>query len=165
MSVKVSSLEEIQIKKGLIKSDLKGMEQILTFKEPKASLSVMTHGKSDKYIVEKRDVSGEQKTVINKDFILSNLSNYFKNVFINKSPYRKVTETALKTGMVDNALHVGLVAVIASTARKNIQDKKVTNKILGFALLLLAPKLIKIAENKINELQAQQSIGSMKRLI
>ncbi len=61
MGRKYESLEELRRKKKLLKEEIDSLENLLTFKNTKESLSAFTNGLTDQYLQEKVDEDGDEK--------------------------------------------------------------------------------------------------------
>ena len=77
MGAKYSSLEELRRKKALLKTEVSDLEDLLTFDNTKESLSVLTHGYTDKFLTEKVDADGETKVSLNSGILIKKVTSYF----------------------------------------------------------------------------------------
>ena len=55
MSPNYTDLNELRSQKKLLKNEISELEDILTFKNKKESLSIMTNGLTDRFLKEKED--------------------------------------------------------------------------------------------------------------
>jgi hypothetical protein len=78
MSRKYESLEELRRKKKLLKQEIDGLEDLLTFKNTKESLSAFTNGLTDQYLQEKVDEDGDEKVVLEKMLLPNRLLRKLK---------------------------------------------------------------------------------------
>lgn len=166
MSRKYESLEELRIKKKLLKSEINDLENLLTFKNTKESLSAFTNGLTDQYLQEKVDENGEEKVVLRKDVIVKQLTSEMKDVFINKNTAKELAGSALKnSGAVDALIKLGVTAFVGNFAKKNIKSSNWKKKLLGAVLIYLAPVALKFVRKKLETYQKNKSVSSLEQLI
>jgi len=165
MSRKYESLEELKRKKKLLQSEIKDLEGLLTFKNTKESLSAFTNGLSDQYLQEKVDKDGEEKTVIRKDVIAKQLTSEVKGMFLNKNAAVGIANTALGGNAIDGLIKLGVTALVANYAKKNMKSSNWKKKVLGAALIYVAPIALKYIRKKLENYQKTKSLSSMEQLI
>lgn len=165
MSVQYQSLEELKRKKALLKKELSDMEGLLTFDNAKESLSVMTNGFTDKFLKEEVDEEGNSHTALKKEEILKKITTNIKDKFISKNAVLGIADTALKGGAFEDVLKMGAVALVANFAKKNVRSGSWKQKLIGLALIYVAPFILKFIREKLEDYQAKKSISSMEKLI
>lgn len=159
------SLEELRRKKKLLKAEIDDLEDLLTFKNTKESLSAFTNGFTDAYLQEKIDEEGEEKTVIRKDVIARQLTSGVKDMFINKNTAMGLASSAFKGDAIDGFIKIGVTALVANYAKKNMKSSNWKKKILGAALIYVAPIALKFVRKKLENYQKTKSLSSMEQLI
>lgn len=165
MSRNYESLEELKRKKRLLKDEIADLESLLTFKNTKESLSAFTNGLTDQYLQEKVDSDGEEKTVLRKDVIAKQLTSEVKDLFINKNTAIGLASTALKGDALDNLVKLAVTAFVANYAKNNFKSSNWKKKILGAALIYVAPMALKMVRKKLETYQKSKSLSSMEQLI
>jgi hypothetical protein len=165
MGRKYESLEELRRKKKLLKEELEGMEDLLTFKNTKESLSAFTNGLTDQYLQEKVDEDGHEKVVLKKDVIAKQISSEIKDALINKQAAMSIANTAFKSDAFDTLVKLGVTALVGNYARKNLKSSKWKKKAIGVALIYLAPIALRFIRKKLENYQKNKSVSSMEQLI
>lgn len=159
------SLEELKRKKNLLKGEIKDLEALLTFKNTKESLSAFTNGLTDQYLQEKIDEDGEEKTVIRKDVIAKQITSEVKDILISKNSTVGLAASALKGNALDGVIKLAVTAMVANYAKKNMRSSSWKKKLLGAALIYLAPVALKFIRKKLENYQKTKSLSSMEQLI
>lgn len=159
------SLEELKRKKRLLKGEIKDLEALLTFKNTKESLSAFTNGLSDQYLQEKVDEDGEEKTVIRKDVIAKQLTSEVKDMLLSKNTAVGLASSAFSGNAVDGLIKLGVTALVANYAKKNMKSSNWKKKLLGAALIYVAPIALKYVRKKLENYQKTKSVSSMEQLI
>ena len=75
MSPNYTDLNELRSQKKLLKNEISELEDILTFKNKKESLSIMTNGLTDKFLKETRDSDGSTSLGIDTQNIMKEISS------------------------------------------------------------------------------------------
>lgn len=159
------SLEELKRKKKLLKSEITDLEALLTFKNTKESLSAFTNGLSDQYLKEKIDEDGEETTVIRKDVIAKQITSEVKDLLLSKNTAMGIAGSAFKGDAVDAVIKLAVTAFVANYAKKNMKSSNWKKKILGAALIYVAPMALKFVRTKLEAYQKTKSVSSMEQLI
>lgn len=165
MSAKYSSLEELRRKKALLKNDVAEMEKLITFDNTKESLSALTNGFTDQFLKEETGEDGKPKLALKKDEIVREISTNIKEHLVSKNAVLGIANTAVKGGVLENALQLGTAALVGNYAKKSIKNPNWKKKIIGFALIYLAPYVLRFIRQKLEAYQKQRSISSMEQLI
>ncbi|MDQ1096137.1 MULTISPECIES: phosphoribosyl-ATP pyrophosphatase [Chryseobacterium] len=165
MGIKYDSLEELRRKKNLLKSDISNLEELLTFKNTKESLSAFTNGLTDQYLQEKVDENGDEKVVLRKDVIAKQVTSEVKDLLISKNTAMGIAGSALKGNAVDALLKLAVTAIVGNVVKKNIKSSNWKKKVLGIALVYLAPVALKFIRKKLENYQKNKSVSSMEQLI
>ena len=157
MDKKINNLEELSRKKRLLKEELKDLENLLTFKNTKESLSAFTNGFTDPYLKEELDENGEEKTVIRKDIIAQQLTSEVKDLLISRSPALNFANYALSgNNVVNGALKLAVTAYVAKYAKKNMKSTNWKKKAVGVALIYVAPIALKFLRKKLESYQKKK---------
>ncbi|MCD0478342.1 phosphoribosyl-ATP pyrophosphatase [Chryseobacterium sp. LC2016-29] len=159
------SLEELKRKKKLLKSEITDLEALLTFKNTKESLSAFTNGLSDQYLKEKIDEDGEETTVIRKDVIAKQITSEVKDLLLSKNTAMGIAGSAFKGDAMDAVVKLAVTAFVANYAKKNMKSSNWKKKILGAALIYVAPMALKFVRKKLEAYQKTKSVSSMEQLI
>ncbi len=165
MSTKYNSLEELRRKKALLKTEVSEMEDLLTFDNTKESLSAFTNGLSDDFLKEERDEDGEVKVTLNKESILKKISSGVKEQVISRNAVMGLANSAVKGGAIDDVLSLGAVALVGGFARKKLVSSNWKQKLLGIALIYVAPMVLRFIRKKLENYQKNRSVSSMEQLI
>lgn len=165
MSRKYESIEELRRKKKLLQGEINDLENLLTFKNTKESLSAFTNGLSDQYLQEQVDEDGDEKVVIRKDVIAKQLTSEVKDLLISKNTAVGIASTALGGNVTDGLIKLGVTALVGNYAKKNMKSSNWKKKLLGVAMIYLAPIALKYVRKKLEEYQKNKSVSSMEQLI
>ncbi len=165
MSRNYSSLEELRRKKKLLQGEIEDLEGLLTFKNTKESLSAFTNGLTDQYLKEKVDEDGEETTVLRKDVIAKQLTSEVKDMFLSRNTAMGIAGSALKGDALDTLIKLAVTAFVANYAKKNMRSSNWKKKILGAALIYVAPMALKFLRSKLEAYQKTKSVSSMEQLI
>lgn len=166
MGRKYESLDELRRKKKLLKQEIEGMEELLTFKNTKESLSAFTNGLTDQYLQEKVDEeSGEEKVVLRKDVIARQISSEIKDALISKKAVMGIAGNAVKNDAIDTLIKLGTTALVGNYARKNLKSSNWKKKVFGIAMIYLAPIALRFIRKKLENYQKNKSVSSMEQLI
>lgn len=165
MSRNYESLEELRRKKKLLKSEIQDLEELLTFKNTKESLSAFTNGLTDQYLKEKINDDGEEKTVLRKDVIAKQLTSEVKDLFLNRNAAIGLAGNGFKADALDTVVKLAVTAFVANYAKKNMRSSNWKKKILGAVLIYVAPMALKYVRKKLEAYQKSKSVSSMEQLI
>jgi hypothetical protein len=165
MGRKYESLEELRRKKKLLKSEINDLEDLLTFKNTKESLSAFTNGLTDQYLQEKVDEDGDEKVVLRKDVIAKQITSEIKDAFINKNTAMGIASSAFKGDAVDTLIKLGVTALVGNYAKKNMKSSNWKKKLVGAAMIYIAPIALKYVRKKLENYQKNKSVSSMEQLI
>lgn len=165
MSIKYNSLEELRRKKELLKTEVSDLQDLITFDNTKESLSAITHGFTDRFLQEQPNLDGESTISLNKNEIVKEISNHVKDSFFNKNAVLGFAKSDAGLNVFQNTLKIGAVSLIGNYARKSIQNKSWKKKLIGLALIYLAPIALRFIRKKIEEYQKNQTTSSFEQLI
>jgi len=159
------SLEELRRKKKLLKSEIDDLESLLTFKNTKESLSAFTNGLTDQYLQEKVDENGEEKVVLRKDIIAKQVTTEVKDLLISKNTAMGIASSAFKGNAADALIKLGVTAIVGNYAKKSIKSPNWKKKLIGVAMIYLAPIALKFVRKKLEHYQKNKSVSSLEQLI
>lgn len=78
MATKYTNLEELRLEKRLLKQEIGDLEDIITFKNTKQSLGVLTNGLTDTFLKETHDPEGGTSLSIDTQNIMREISSNLK---------------------------------------------------------------------------------------
>lgn len=165
MSTKYNSLEELRRKKALLKKEVDDLGDLLTFDNTKESLSALTHGFTDKFLQEESTPDGETKITLKKSEIVKEISNNVKDSLLNKSAVLGFAKSDAGINVLENTLKIGAVTFVGNYAKKSLQNSSWKKKLIGLALIYLAPIALRFIRRKIEEYQKSQTTSSFEQLI
>lgn len=114
------TIEELEGRIKALKSQVAEKEEVLSFKDTQKSLSVLTHGFTDKFLAEKKTTEAHASSA--------------KNIRLNTQ--------ALSNSLVKNTIAPGVATLVSGYARKNLESSKWPQKLLGLGVIYLLPILI-----------------------
>ncbi|KMQ68390.1 phosphoribosyl-ATP pyrophosphatase [Chryseobacterium sp. FH2] len=159
------NLNELRIKKKLLKDEIDDLENLLTFKNTKESLSAFTNGLTDQYLQEKVDKNGDEKIVLRKDVIAKQVTSEVKDMLISKNTAMSIAGSAFSGNALDTIIKLGITALVGNYAKKSMKSPKWKKKLIGVALIYLAPVALKFVRKKLETYQKNKSVSSMEQLI
>ena len=165
MGTKYSSLEELRRKKQLLKSEVAEIEDLITFDNTKESLSAFTNGFTDKYLKEEIKPDGETSVSLNTNEIVKEFSTSIKDTVLNRNAVYGFTKSDAGMNLVENALKIGAVTFVGNYARKSLYNTSWKKKIIGVALIYLAPIALRYVREKLENYQRNRTASSMEQLI
>lgn len=165
MGTKYNSLEELRRKKELLKKDVSEMEELLTFENTKESLSAFTNGFTDRYLKEEVKPDGETKVALDTGEIVKEISNTVKDNVLNKSAVYGFAKSDTGMNVMENALKIGAVSLVGNYARKNFYNSNWKKKLIGIALIYVAPIVLRFIREKLEEYQKNRTTSSLEQLI
>lgn len=165
MGSKYSSLEELRRKKALLKKEVSEMEDLITFDNTKESLSAFTNGFTDKYLKEEIQADGEKKVSLDTTEIVKEFSSSVKDSVLNRHSLYGFAKSDAGMSLVENALKIGAVTFVGNYARKSLTNTSWKKRIIGLALIYLAPIALRFIRKKLENYQRNQTASSMEQLI
>ncbi len=165
MKKKFNSLEELRIKKALLKNDIAEMEHLLTFENTKESLSAFTNGFTDQYLGRETTTDGETKTVLKTAEIVKDISNSVKDKVISKNAIFGFAKSDAGINVLENSVKIAAVTMLANYANKSMKNSSWKKKAIGFALIYIAPVALKMLSEKIDDWQRKRTTSSLEQLI
>lgn len=163
MAVKYNNIKELRQKKALLKKEIDDLQDLITFKDTKQSLSVMTKGASDQYLTKEMTPEGEKLTVQTKP-----LMQHIGDTVTGKAQTNSIIKfdnTGTKEVTKQNLLKLGALAIAGFAAKKIIKSRGFKNRIMGIILVYFGPKIAKVLLDKLEEYQKNKSVNSVEKLI
>lgn len=160
-----NSLKELRIKKKLLKTEINDLENLLTFDSPKESLSVLTHGFTDYFLKENIDENGEKSISLKTKEIVDTVAKEVKNTFTKKDNLVNFAKSDLGSSLAENAIKMAIVGFITDYAKKNLANSSWKRKMIGMALIYLAPSLLKFIRENLQEFKKNGRVSSLEQLI
>ena len=164
MATNYNNLDELRNQKKLLKKEIGDLEDIITFKDKKESLSVLTDGLTDKYLKETYDVTGDKKLSLDTENIMREISGGIKDTVSKKNMMGLANDT-VKSGLLEDAIRMGTVALVGNYAKKNMMNKSWKKKLIGAALIYVAPYALRFLRKKLDEYQRNKAASSLEKLI
>jgi len=76
-----------------------------------------------------------------------------------------IANTAIKSDAFDTLIKLGVTAIVGNYARKSLKSANWKKKILGTAMIYLAPIALRFLRKKLETYQKNKSVSSMEQLI
>ena len=165
MSTKYNNLKELRRKKALLKKEVSDLENLLTFDNTKESLSALTNGFTDKFLQSDTNIEGETTISLKTNEIVKEISGNIKDNFLNRNSVLNFAKSEGGISVVENALKIGAVTFVGNYARKNLHNKSWKKKLIGLALIYLAPIALRFIRKKIEEYEKSKTTSSFEQLI
>lgn len=165
MSTKYNSLEELRRKKALLKKEVSDLEDLLSFDNTKETLSALTHGFTDKFLLEDTSVAGETTVSLNTNQIVKEISGNIKDTLLSRSSVMNFAKSEGGLSIVENAMKLGVVTFVGNYARKSLYNRSWKKKLIGLALIYLAPIALRFIRKKLEDYQKSKTTSSFEQLI
>lgn len=164
MATNYTNLNELRAQKKILKQEIESLEDILTFKSKKESLSAITHGFTDKYLKETVEPDGEVKLSLDTQNIMREVADGLKDT-VSKKNILNLANDSVHSGLLENTIRMGAVALVGNFAKKSIMNKNWKKKIIGLALVYLAPYALRFIRRKLDDYQKNKTTSSLEKLI
>lgn len=164
MATNYTNLDELRSQKRLLKQEIGELEDILTFKSKKDSLSVMTNGLTDKFLKETENEDGEKSLALDTQNIMREISVGMKET-ASKRNVMNLANDSVQSGLLETTLKMGTVALVSNFAKKSVMNKSWKRKIVGLALIYVAPYALRFLRKKLDEYQRNKTASSLEKLI
>jgi hypothetical protein len=165
MGAKYNSLEELRIKKELLKKEVSDLQDLITFDNTNESLSAITHGFTDRFLQEDATLDGDKKISLKKNEIVKEISNHLKDSFLSRNAIFGFAKSDAGFSILENTLKIGAVTLVGNFARKSLSHSSWKKKAIGLALIYLAPFALRFVRKKIEEYQRTKTTSSFEQLI
>ena len=164
MATNYTNLDELRSQKRLLKQEIGDLEDILTFKSKKDSLSAMTNGLTDKFLKETEDEDGEKSLALDTQNIMREISFGLKETASKRNVMGLANDT-VQSGLLETTLKMGTVALVGNFAKKSVMNKSWKRKLVGLALIYVAPYALRFLRKKLDEYQRNKTASSLEKLI
>lgn len=164
MATKYTNLDELRSEKRALKQEIGELEDILTFKSKKESLSVLTNGLTDKFLKESENEEGGTSLSIDTQNIMREISFGIKET-ASKKNMMNLANDGVKSGLLETTLKMGTVALVSNFAKKSVMNKNWKRKAVGLALVYLAPYALRFIRKKLDDYQKNKTASSLEKLI
>lgn len=164
MATKYTNLDELRSEKRLLKQEIGELEDILTFKNKKESLSVMTSGVTDKFLKETENEDGKISLSIDTQNIMREVSLGMKET-ASKKNMLNLANDGVRSGLLETTIKMGTVALVGNFAKKSVMNKNWKRKLVGLALVYVAPYALRYVRKKLDEYQKNRATSSLEKLI
>ncbi|AYO57704.1 phosphoribosyl-ATP pyrophosphatase [Chryseobacterium sp. 6424] len=165
MEAKYNNLEELRRKKALLKKEVSDMEDLLTFDNTKQSLSAFTNGFTDKFLTEEPKPGGGTRLAFDSSGIVKEFANNFRESVLTRKNVHSITSSPEAVSIAENALKLGAVNLVGKYARENLNNTSWKKKAIGLALIYVAPVVLKMVRERLENYQRNKTTSSMQHLI
>lgn len=158
MKEKYNSLAELRAQKAALKKEVEQMQGLLTFKNPKDSLSALTNGFTDEFLTEQNTENGTQ-LALKTSQVVKGVAEGIKKKIVDKNtkPILSFENAGLGQSVVENALRLGIVSFVGSYTRKKLYNSSWKNRLIGLALVYVVPMALRFIREKLEENQEKSS--------
>ncbi|MDY3317446.1 hypothetical protein [Riemerella anatipestifer] len=164
MGAKYKSLSELRTLKSSLKNEISDIERIITFKNPKESLSFISKGFTDKFIEARKNKSGSNGISVNTRNIVKEITNKVLNKNSGSS-FLTLKNDGLAESVVSGFLKVGVVGAVSNYAKKNLNNSSWKKRAIGLLLVYVAPVVIRKLRELLDDYQRKQTAKGINRLI
>ncbi|MDP9955305.1 hypothetical protein J2X97_000942 [Epilithonimonas hungarica] len=164
MATNYNNLEELRNQKKLLKHEIGELEDIITFKSKKESLGVLTHGFTDKFLKETKDEDGDTSLALDTQNIMREISSGIKES-ASKKNILGLANDSLQSGLLENTIKMGVVTLVGNFAKKSVMNKNWKRKVIGLALVYVAPYALRFIRKKLDDYQKNKTASSLEKLI
>lgn len=164
MSKNYTNLQELRDKKKRLRSEIEGLEDLLTFKDKKESLSVLTGGITDKYLKETENKEGEKHLSLDTQNIMREVADGIREKTSSQGILGFANST-VDSGLLETAVRLGAVTMVGNLVRKNLNNTSWKKRIIALGVIYVAPILLKYVREKLEDYQHTKTTSSLKKLI
>lgn len=158
------NIKELRAHKKLLKTEIENLEDILTFKDKKESLGILTHGFTDNLLKERINPDGGTSVSIDTQGIMHQISEGIKES-ASKKNVAGLAKDSVSSGLLETTIKMGVVALVGNFAKKSVMNKNWKRKLIGLGMVYLAPYALRFVRKKLDDYQRQQAASSMEKLI
>ena len=135
----IRNIKDLKARKAQLKNEISDIESVLTFENPRKTLSIITNGFTDKYLKESDDDEDNTKLRLN-------MGNIAGTTF-------------------ENTLKIGSAALVTQYAQKSLKHQSWKKKLIGLALIYVAPIVLKKVREELEVFQKRQTAKGLRKLI
>lgn len=167
----MKNLEDLKKRKEVLKQNISEIEEKLSFSNPKESLSAITNGLSDQFLVDRIDEEGNHKMALKTSEILSfatgGATDNFLKTKVNEYGEEKIgiNTQNLFGSVAENALKLGATTLVSNYAKKNMANANWKKKVLGIAIIYVAPFALKYLREQLDNYQQKETLKSLEKII
>lgn len=158
------NIQELKRKKELLKQEVEDLEDIILFKNTKESLSAFTSGKTDYFLRTDYLPDGETQLKLDTGNIIKAISKTVKDK-ISKKSVLEFAASDKGIAVWDNLAKAGIISTVNKIAKKNLGHKNWENKLIGLALVYIAPIAFEYLQKEFTRYQKKKTSSSMGQLI
>ena len=158
------NIMELRAQKNLLKREIEGLEDILTFKDKKESLDILTHGFTDNIIKERVNADGGTSLSLDTQYIMQQISQGIRES-ASKKNIAGLAKDSLSSGLLETTIKMGVVALVGNFAKKSVMNKNWKRKLIGLGMVYLAPYALRFIRQKLDNYQKNKATSSLEKLI
>lgn len=159
-----NNIMELRAQKNLLKREIEGLEDILTFKDKKESLDILTHGFTDNIIKEHVNADGGTSLSLDTQYIMQQISQGIRES-ASKKNIAGLAKDSLSSGLLETTIKMGVVALVGNFAKKSVMNKNWKRKLIGLGMVYLAPYALRFIRQKLDNYQKNRATSSLEKLI
>lgn len=159
-----NNIMELRAQKNLLKGEIEGLEDILTFKDKKESLDILTHGFTDNIIKEHVNADGGTSLSLDTQYIMQQISQGIRES-ASKKNIAGLAKDSLSSGLLETTIKMGVVALVGNFAKKSVMNKNWKRKLIGLGMVYLAPYALRFIRQKLDNYQKNKATSSLEKLI
>ncbi|HBR12435.1 MAG TPA: phosphoribosyl-ATP pyrophosphatase [Chryseobacterium sp.] len=159
-----NNIMELRAQKNLLKGEIEGLEDILTFKDKKESLDILTHGFTDNIIKEHVNADGGTSLSLDTQYIMQQISQGIRES-ASKKKIVGLAKDSLSSGLLETTIKMGVVALVGNFAKKSVMNKNWKRKLIGLGMVYLAPYALRFIRQKLDNYQKNKATSSLEKLI
>ncbi|QIY82708.1 hypothetical protein SAMN05660493_02968 [Epilithonimonas bovis DSM 19482] len=159
-----NNIMELRAQKNLLKREIEGLEDILTFKDKKESLDILTHGFTDNIIKERVNADGGTSLSLDTQYIMQQISQGIRES-ASKKNIAGLAKDSLSSGLLETTIKMGVVALVGNFAKKSVMNKNWKRKLIGLGMVYLAPYALRFIRQKLDNYQKNKATSSLEKLI
>ena len=159
-----NNIMELRAQKNLLKREIEGLEDILTFKDKKESLDNLTHGFTDNIIKEHVNADGGTSLSLDTQYIMQQISQGIRES-ASKKNIAGLAKDSLSSGLLETTIKMGVVALVGNFAKKSVMNKNWKRKLIGLGMVYLAPYALRFIRQKLDNYQKNKATSSLEKLI
>jgi len=164
MATQYNNLNELRNQKKHLRDEIKELEDILTFKNTKQSLGAITHGFTDSFLKETETPDGDTKLSLDTENIMKEIAGSIKET-ASKKNILNLANDSISSGLLENTIRMGAVTLVGNYAKKNMMNRNWKKKLIGLALVYVAPYALKFIRKKLDDYQKHKTTKSLEKLI
>lgn len=159
-----NNIKELRAQKKLLKSEIENLEDILTFKDKKESLGILTNGFTDNLLKERINPDGGTSLSLDTQHIMHQISEGIKES-TSKKNVANLAKDSVSSGLLETTIKMGVVALVGNFAKKSVMNKNWKRKLIGLGMVYLAPYALRFVRKKLDDYQKNQAASSLEKLI